>query len=324
MSEFESGAGGPPPPPPPPPSPPPSPSPSPPPAPVRPETPHSFEFSFGATLSRTLSCFGKNLIPFLLVGLVVAVPLGLVMLGAGAAVWHGEDEWMLGSGEHDPSFFWDRTQAEMGFIGPLISTGLPIVLQALLTLAVFHYLGGSKLQLGRSLSRGLGSMLNAALVAILTYLGVVAALMPLTMVVTPFIALESEIGIQVLAVAGGIASVMVFCVFFVSVQACVVERLGPTRGMSRSTILTRGARWQVFAMLMLVWGAGLVVVLVLQRVVVGDEPATWASARLGILITVATSALFGVFHAVAAAVFYHALRDAKEGVGIDELVRVFD
>jgi hypothetical protein len=49
-----------------------------------------------------------------------------------------------------------------------------------------------------------------------------------------------------------------------------------------------------------------------------------AGTILTFLVTVAWTAIWGAYYAVSAAVSYHDLRVAKEGVDIEQIVAVFD
>ena len=53
------------------------------------------------------------------------------------------------------------------------------------------------------------------------------------------------------------------------------------------------------------------------------SPTSWPDMRLGILLNLGLSALFLPFAAVCAAVVYHDLRRAHDGVDVEELIRVF-
>jgi hypothetical protein len=116
-----------------------------------------------------------------------------------------------------------------------------------------------------------------------------------------------------------VPGVIYACMIFVAQPACVIERLGPNGSLRRSRELTKGYRWQVFAVFIFVSvaaalaaGAGITVVTLLIGPVAG---------AVGQFVV---QAFIGAFSAVLYAVTYSGLREAKEGVSVDELASVFD
>jgi uncharacterized membrane protein len=123
------------------------------------------------------------------------------------------------------------------------------------------------------------------------------------------------IGFILLVFPGTILAVM----WFVSTPACVVERLGPLSSMGRSRELTKGHRWKIFGMLVLVvLGAAIVNVIieVLLRLT--------GSSIIVTLGTLAWAGVWGAFYAIFGVVTYHDLRVAKEGVDVHQIAAVFD
>ena len=120
-----------------------------------------------------------------------------------------------------------------------------------------------------------------------------------------------------------VPGVIAYCMFFVALPACVVERLGATKCLVRSRTLTEGFRWPIFWLLILVAGLGAVVVVIVGIVagfMVGASGAPdWVLTVLIFLATVGAQA----YGAVLSAVVYHDLRVAKEGVDIESLANVF-
>jgi hypothetical protein len=103
----------------------------------------------------------------------------------------------------------------------------------------------------------------------------------------------------------------------------VVEGGSPGNAMGRSAKLTAGARARVFAVLVVVYGVPFVVALGLQRILArGSDPFELSLTPM--VVQHAFAALCSCVQAVTAVVVYHALRSAKEGVGLDELLAVFD
>jgi len=107
--------------------------------------------------------------------------------------------------------------------------------------------------------------------------------------------------------------------FFVTIPACVVEQLGGPESMSRSSELTRGHRWQIFAVYAVIEIVSFVVAFVLAATL--RSPAT---AALFATTFFAWSTFVTAYNSVLVTIVYHDLRVAKEGIDIDHLAAVFD
>ena len=123
------------------------------------------------------------------------------------------------------------------------------------------------------------------------------------------------LGFCLLAVPGFIFLTM----FYVVVPICVVESLGPIRSLGRSRELTKGRRWQIFAIYLI----PAVVIGILNLVILRF------GVRLAGIAGYATStflltAIGGTYQAIVNIVTYHGLRSAKEGLDIEQLAAVFD
>jgi hypothetical protein len=115
-----------------------------------------------------------------------------------------------------------------------------------------------------------------------------------------------------------VPGIILACMLYVSVPACVAERTGVFASMSRSRFLTKGYRWQVFGTILLIAivALGLVVTVGLALSTIG--PAALQISQL------AAGAVIGAFGGVVNGVFYYELRVAKEGIDIDKIASVFD
>lgn len=115
-----------------------------------------------------------------------------------------------------------------------------------------------------------------------------------------------------------VPGMIVACMYYVSMPACVAERTGVFESMSRSAFLTKGYRWQVFGMFLLIVVGGLIL-----GAIVGLVFAF--TGRVGLQVaSQAMKAVVGSFYGVIVGVFYYQLRVAKEGVDIDKIASVFD
>ena len=123
------------------------------------------------------------------------------------------------------------------------------------------------------------------------------------------------IGLLLIIVPGFVLLTM----WFVATPACVVERLGVSASMARSSALTQGHRWKIFGMMMLV-GA-------IESIGgVAVKAALGLTGNPGLLMvgTLIWSGAWGAFNAVFAVATYHDLRVAKEGVDTEQIAAVFD
>jgi hypothetical protein len=116
-----------------------------------------------------------------------------------------------------------------------------------------------------------------------------------------------------------VPGLIVWCVYAVAVPVCVVESLGLRASMTRSSFLTKGNRWRIF---------GIFVLILIASIVVGAIIGFIAGKTGGIhLVQVASfliEAVVGSFNAVAVGVLYYQLRVAREGADIEKIASVFD
>jgi len=129
-----------------------------------------------------------------------------------------------------------------------------------------------------------------------------------------------------MGILGGLAALLlivpgliVMTMWFVSTPACVVERTGPWTSMKRSAALTKGHRWKVFGLLLLLILLSLIVAGLLQLVLMQA-----GSTILVLLGTLLWGALWTAYYSIAVVTTYHDLRVAKEGIDIEQIASVFD
>ena len=116
-----------------------------------------------------------------------------------------------------------------------------------------------------------------------------------------------------------IPAFIVMSMLFVSMPACVVERLGPVKSTGRSAQLTKGHRWKIFGL----WFTVIIVGAIAQAAIGGLARVIGGlvAAQITLLLW---NAFFGAFSAILAVVTYRDLRVAKEGVDTDQIASVFD
>jgi hypothetical protein len=154
---------------------------------------------------------------------------------------------------------------------------------------------------GRSFS--LGESLQVALQRLLPMIGLAICVGLLTGLAT------------ILLIVPGL---MVACRYYVAMPACLAEQTGVFDSMSRSAFLTKGYRWQVLGMLILIFIGGAIIEGIVWLIFRASGPFALQIALQPVL------AIVGAFNGVIVGVYYYQLRVAKEGVDIDRIASVFD
>jgi hypothetical protein len=184
--------------------------------------------------------------------------------------------------------------------GSLLAIVIQMVLSQLLaatiSFAAFQYLRGQPVSIAECLSRGLSLILPVIGVAIL-------------------VGLITGVGFILLVVPGVIAAVMLW----VAIPVAVVERPGVIDSLKRSADLTKGYRWSILGILIVIGIVLVVVTMILSFILLSAAGFTVYSIGVWVL-----QAVFGAFSATAAAVGYYFLRATKEGIDIADIAKVFD
>jgi hypothetical protein len=82
--------------------------------------------------------------------------------------------------------------------------------------------------------------------------------------------------------------------------------------------LTKGRRWSILGLVLILFVANLIVSALTRALIVNGAPLG------GAVLNVLAALFFMALSAVLAAVGYYYLRAEKEGVAIDDVVKVFD
>jgi hypothetical protein len=121
--------------------------------------------------------------------------------------------------------------------------------------------------------------------------------------------------------------VMLYTMWFVATPACVVERAGVFRSMGRSRELTKGHRWKVFGLYLVILIPALIIGGIIGTVILRGGAAavnTALASTLGRIANLIWSAVWTAFFSILVVVTYHDLRVAKEGVDTDQIAAVFE
>jgi len=261
------------------------------------------DFRVGRVISRSVSVLFSRFVTLFIVAAAAYLPTLLVSL------------WLPSSA---PTGRVQPGQAAQMFAYAILFVAVFIVFsvlgQAMIVHAAFQDMRRRPVHLGASVRVGLRRFLPlfgiAMLLAALILLAV-ALFITLTTFITPFLLVLTPIPIA-----------FILTVYFVTTPACVVEERGPFGSMRRSMQLTKGHRWRIFGLELLL--VGLLVIASILIGLLGSALRALAgpiSAAIGDLVL---NAIWIAYYAVTVAVAYHDLRVAKEGVDIEQIASVFD
>jgi hypothetical protein len=256
--------------------------------------PGTVQFSIGRVIGDSFGVLARNFVSFgilsLLIGLIGLI-FGLFFL----------DTSQLEAAQSDPA---QMEAAMMNFnwwafaLTILLAIIVSFLTQAAIIYGTFQDLRGQKAGIGDCIARGLSSVVPVIVGSILLSLGIM-------------------VGTLALIVPGVILALM----WWVYVPAIVVEGKGIIEAFGRSRELTRGRRWHIL---------GLLIVLIILMIVVGfvvSIVAAIVASQGGLaasIINYVFNALLTAFTSVLVAVGYYYLRAEKEGIDANEIARIFD
>ena len=283
---------------------------------VRLARPQLGTFRIGTVLSRSLSIYGRNVLPFVVISLVVHLPLFAYLTYGGEFYRPSEDE--------RPDI--GRLFTSLQMVSAYAQIGLALIVSGPLTYGVFEQLRGRRPSLPACVRAGLRSVprvLGVGLILLFMVVGLLVGLF-FAIVVLALLGLGPRNLLFEWGVVVGTAFAFgaFFCRHAVAVPAAVVERTSPGIALFRSRVLTRANAWRVFGLGFLVYlmSFGVSIVLTLATGgTLGPRP------RFALLVdAIVGASLWVPLLAVALAVCYHDLRVSAEGVDTEELARVFE
>ena len=270
-------------------------------------------FAVGRVIATGISVMFGNLLSFLAIAILVFVPaivvggLAIALGLAGQRVGPGFNFKTTNPGAGETMFF--------GVFAISVVAGYLTMVSAL-TYAVLERMAGRPVAIGASISRGV-QMLWRVFIAHLLLVVALGLLGFLAMFIFGSILTGFGLGNIILSLAFGAGLIYVLTFYWVMVPALVVERAGVFECFGRSFDLTKGHRWGIFGILLLIaianWAIGL-----------ANQLLTLAAPTAGGVIDIASGLFILAISPVLAAVGYFYLRAEKEGAPIDDVVRVFD
>jgi hypothetical protein len=265
-------------------------------------------FTVGGVISIGLSALFANFFRFLLVMLVVGVPLLLVMALSAFVI----------KGSPGLSFTINNPNASQVIFFLLCAFIVLIgyfLIQSALTYGTLQYLRGQRSSVGACIAGGWRAaprilLATVLLVVVLGLFGIIGF-----MIIGGVL---SSLGAGLLIPVAFLGiGLYIFARLWVFVPAIVIERVGTLECFGRSMELTREHRWKIFAILILI---------AVANWAISSATAFFAQidpVAAGVIDT-GSSLFFLALNPVLAAAGYYYIRAEKEGVGIDDVVRVFD
>jgi hypothetical protein len=181
------------------------------------------------------------------------------------------------------------------FAGVLFGLVLNMIAQAMILYIAFQYLRGQPASMGDAVQKGLARFLPILGVIILYSLG-------------------AGVGFLLLIIPGIILMIR----WSVALPACVVEGLGPVASLGRSANLTKGYRWKIFGIFLLMWLAS---ILVGSLIGLLSDPFGLTATFIANFVW---NAVWAAYYNSVLVMTYHDLRVAKEGIDTDQIAAVFD
>jgi hypothetical protein len=234
----------------------------------------------GDVFNRAINLFSARWAPFIGLSLVAYAPNFLYSVAtAGAAGTQGLSAASL-----------------QGFLLVVIRLACSSLASAAIIYGVVQELRGRAFTFSDSLRIGFGRV--GAVIGLSLLVGILVALAMILLVVP---------------------GIIVLCIFAVAVPVCVVESLGPRASMSRSSFLTKGNRWRIFGIFVVIFIASLIF-----GAIVGFVAAKLGGLRLVQISVFLIEGIVGAFNSVTVGVLYYQLRVAREGADIEKIASVFD
>jgi len=246
------------------------------------------QFSIGNVLGTSFSVLLRNLASFFVIAIIVSIPSMLV------ARFYAIDPVVLQEsirqGQLPPGF------GSSIAISTLVAFLTSSLISAALIYGTFQDLRGQRAGVGDSISRGFSALVPVVLAAIA-------------------FAILLTIGFALLVIPG----IILLLMLWVYVPAIVIEKKGVGGAFGRSRELTKGRRWAIFGLFIVVgiafWVASWIIGFIFG-LIFGTGGIFWAGQLAQILA--------GMFGAVISAVGYYYLRSDKEGIAIGDIAKVFD
>lgn len=264
--------------------------------------PGGAKLDIGQVISGTFQVIGRNLATFGILGFLLAgLPAGIVAFL--------QTHWLRTTDFESGGLFVSAGYvSNLGFSG-LVALITTAILQGALIFATVQDMNGQKPDVGEALATGLRNFLPLLIVSILFGLAV-------------------AFGLVLLIVPG----IMVACAWCVATPALVADRTGIFGAFSRAADLTRGNRWRIFGLAVVLWIIVVVLSMVFGAVSAAaifstpgalQDPIAAAANPLNIVVQVIQQTISSVIGAALVAVLYVELRRLRDGAAPQWLAEIF-
>jgi hypothetical protein len=277
------------------------------------------DFRVGRVLSQSTTVFQRNFLALFLIGAIAYLPIqaGLV--------------WLATLRQGGAASIGAIPPAQLGlfaFLFVLVTVVFSMLSQAVILHVAFQNMRNRPASMVEAFKVGLRRFFPLLLLGILVGLVAILVLLGLGVVAGVTVAISggttastiatvlATIGVIILGLA---ALAILYAMWFVAVAACVVDRRWPFSALGRSAQLTKGHRWRIFGLILLLFIVSMIVSIVIELLLtpLGNMIVSFAGS-------LAWSAIWGAFYAIVVAVSYHDLCVAKEGMDIEQIASVFD
>ncbi|MEH6633230.1 MAG: hypothetical protein V7776_20630 [Halopseudomonas aestusnigri] len=246
------------------------------------------DFRIGDTLSKSFDVLLRKFFPLLILVLIFQIPV---------IIWMTISGMYSTSLENPELLFEDYGYQILSMLVPSII--LSLAASAAVTYGVFLEITGRSINIGECLSKSISVLIPVVLAGMISYIVML-------------------VGVIFLIVPG----IIVILHLFVVIPVVVVEQPGVFGSLSRSSELTKGNRWAILGLfiIMIVMGIGLSFLSQEISLLFIGMGMTF----VGILIDSIVQAVSTTIFLIIGAVTYYNLRNSKEGVSSNEIASVFD
>jgi hypothetical protein len=279
----------------------------------------SGDFRVGDVLSRAWRLFTGSILFFL------AVPFSIYVVTFFAVIIFARLLELAGWATKSAGLFGAGV-----FLATALVLGLNTVGQAVLLIGSIRRLRGQPLSVGETLQKAL-ARLFPLLVLFLFWSLALSLCLFFSFFTLSFAVWDSRAGGLVLLspslwtfllptlllLASLVPSAILFVMWAVAVPACVVEGRGPFASMVRSTALTKGYRWKIFGIILLL-GLFLLIGTFAQLFSAGPV------SQFGTVVSIVWLVIWSGYWNCIIIMTYHDLRVAKEGVDTEQIASIFD
>jgi hypothetical protein len=252
------------------------------------------EFSIGATLGKAFTLFWNHLGVLLMIAGIASIP-NLISLWFQAPSLHNLSLHMT-QAQSMAALAQTKNSSSIVNVLSMVGNIFSIFAQATIFVTAFGFLTGSAKGIASAARAGASRFWPLVGLGLLVALGVVLAALLLF-----------------------VPAIILSIIWSVAFPACVIEKLGPIRSLGRSAALTKGNRWKLFGLFLLI-GIGAVIG---ALAAVGGLFVAGGGVAFGVGLY-AMQVIYLALAATISVVIYHDLRIAKEGIGTDRMAAVFE